>query len=166
MDAILCFETGMFAKMMELARSSKKMVAWHGLVRRDEEDQRKFVIYDILTYPYHSTTSTVSTNNRKYVQWLANLPDEQFIHMRLLGHSCVNDGVAPSIVDEVSYSKISSQLTGDTFYVFLSINNRGDKWARIYDAKNNCRYERSDIIWEMSLEESVYPYPYPQKLLC
>lgn len=55
-----------YAKMVKLLEGFETEVAWHGIAKRDSEDDSIFWIEDILVYPQVVTGATVNTDQEKY----------------------------------------------------------------------------------------------------
>lgn len=134
-----------FAKMNALIQQFSDEVAWHGVVRRDEQNPSIFYITDILVYPQVVTGSTVNTDQDAYQTWLYNFDDEVFNNIRMQGHSHVNMSVSPSGVDTSHQEKILEQISDDDYYIFMIWNKRYEHFVRIFDLKNNTLYETADV---------------------
>ncbi len=143
--ATLYYKENAWLKQQALVDNFDKEVAWHGIAKRDEEEENAYIIEDILVYPQTVTGATVNTDQDEYQTWLYSQSDEVFNHIRMQGHSHVNMGVTPSSVDEELYNALLAQLTGDMFYIFLIFNKRGDRTIKIYDMKENIFFENSDV---------------------
>lgn len=146
--AKVVFTPKAWLKTIELVSEFSSEVAWHYLVRRDEADRRKFILYDVLVYPQTVTSATVDMDEQSYLIWQTGLDDEVFNHIRGQGHSHVNMGVSPSGTDTDHQEKIVSQLTVDSenpFYVFIIINKSHKIHFDVYDVENNIVYEDGDI---------------------
>lgn len=137
-------------KMQTLIREFDKEVAWHGIAKRGEDASKdEYYITDILVYPQEVTGATVSTDQEKYQMWLMNHDDEVFNNIRMQGHSHVNMGVTPSIVDTSLYDRILEQLDDDMFYIFMIWNKRKEKTIKIYDLAKNILFDTSDVTVEV-----------------
>jgi hypothetical protein len=134
-----------FVKMYDLIDHQDQEVGWHGICKRDAENEGLFVISDILVYPQVVTGSTVTPDQKLYEDWLKGMDDDTFFGTRFQGHSHVNMGVTPSGVDEAFYESILKGLEDNDFYVFMVLNKKLECYARIYDMKNNILYETADI---------------------
>lgn len=144
--ATLTFTENAWWKMQLLIDKFSDEVAWHGIAARDgDENDDKYVIYDIVVYPQEVGAATVDTDQTKYQDWLYGLDDYQFNNLRMQGHSHVNMGVTPSPVDEAHQDAILSQLSDDMFYIFLIWNKKNDRNIRIYDLKKNTLFETKDV---------------------
>ena len=128
-------------KIKALVTACNKEIAWHGLVRR--LDENTYEIYDIVVFPQTVTASTAVSNDETYGPWLMQFSDEDFANLRFHGHSHVNMGVTPSIVD-TNYQSDIIERTKD-FYIFAIYNKKGDYNIWLYDVVNNIMYDKTDI---------------------
>ena len=149
---VVIFTEDAHNKMKALVQNCSKEIAWHGLVKR--EDKNVFKVYDILVYPQEITGATVGADEELYPLWLDDLPDEQFNAIRLQGHSHVNMGVSPSIVDDTFYETQVKQVKD--YYIFIIFNKREDYWINIYDIASNVVYEKPDI--DVKFEKNGFDY--------
>lgn len=147
--ATLYFTELAYLKMKMLVESSSKEVAWHGLVKRHQQEANAFVVYDILIYPQKVTGVTVETDQEEYQNWLMGHDDDTFNNIRLQGHSHVYMNTTPSSVDRDLYEGIVSQLTGDMFYIFIILNKKGEKFIQIYDFMSNLVFDTEDVFMEV-----------------
>jgi len=144
--ATVYFTQEAWLKMAMLICSFDKEVAWHGLAKRGEDEERdEYIIYDIIVYPQEVTGATVNTDQEEYEKWLMQFEDEDFFNIRMQGHSHVNMGVYPSAVDITHQEKILNQLENDMFYIFMIWNKSFNKHIKIYDLKKNILFEAADI---------------------
>lgn len=141
--AKLMFTAIAYLKMLSLVQHVSDEVAWHGFVERKAEDL--FLITDIVVYPQTVTGATVNTDQERYQRWIMEVDDEKFNNLRMQGHSHVNMACSPSTTDLNHQEQILQQLTGDTYYIFIIWNKRGDHNIKIYDFANNTLYEDKDI---------------------
>lgn len=139
-------------KMKALVHTFKEEVAWHGTVFRSEDGN--FVIEDVFVYPQEISSATVTTDQKKYQEWLYSLPDDIFNNLRMQGHSHVNMSTAPSGTDDSLYESIIKQLGDKDFYVFLILNKSGDMFINIYDMISNTLYETKDV--EVIIKDSDF----------
>lgn len=144
--ATLYFTELAYLKMKMLIDSSSKEVAWHGLVKRHQQEANAFVVYDILIYPQKVTGVTVETDQEEYQNWLMGHDDDTFNNIRLQGHSHVYMNTTPSSVDMDLYEGIVSQLTDDMFYIFIILNKKGEKTIQIYDFMSNLVFDTEDVL--------------------
>ena len=147
--ATLYFTELAYLKMKMLVDSSSKEVAWHGLVKRHQQEANAFVVYDILIYPQKVTGVTVETDQEEYQDWLMGHDDDTFNNIRLQGHSHVYMSTTPSSVDMELYEGIVSQLTDDMFYIFIILNKKGEKTIQIYDFMSNLVFDTEDVFMEV-----------------
>ena len=134
-----------FAKMNALIQQFSDEIAWHGVVRRDDNDPSIFYITDILVYPQVVTGATVNTDQEAYQTWLYSFDDETFNGIRMQGHSHVNMSVTPSGVDTTHQEKILEQIGDEDYYIFMIWNKRYEHFVSIFDMKNNTLYETKDV---------------------
>jgi len=148
--ATVLFEEIAWLKMQTLIQEFDKEVAWHGIAKRgDDPEANEYIISDILVYPQEITGTTVDAIEEEYSMWLVQQPDEVFHNLRMQGHSHVNMGTTPSGTDNTMYSKILDQMSGDTFYIFMIWNKRGEKTIKIYDLQKNLLFETADCTVEI-----------------
>lgn len=144
--ATIVYTSKAWIKLTEIMKTFEKEVGWHGLVKRNPENDKEFIIYDIIVYPQTVTSVTVNTDQKAYEQWLFDDDkDDVFNDIRMHGHSHVKMGVTPSGTDIAHQSGILSTLNNNTFYVFQIWNKSLTSWSKIYDLKNNIMYEDTDI---------------------
>ena len=143
--AILRFTATAYVKMQYLISKFDSEVAWHGSVERTAEDKSEFLITDILLYPQTVTGTTVNTDQAEYENWLFNLDDDTFNHMRFQGHSHVNMGVTPSPTDLNHQEMLLTQVTDDDYYVFAIWNKKNARTIMIYDKKRNLYFDSKDV---------------------
>ena len=134
-----------YRKFQALVDGFNNEVAWHGLAYRGKDESKdEYYITDILVYPQEVTGATVTTDQKKYQDWLMSQDDDTFNNVRMQGHSHVNMGVSPSGVDENLYESILAQLDDNMFYIFQIWNKKGDKTCKIYDLKKNIMFDTAD----------------------
>ena len=134
-----------YRKFQALVDGFNNEVAWHGLAYRGEDESKdEYYITDILVYPQEVTGATVTTDQKKYQDWLMSQEDNIFNNVRMQGHSHVNMGVSPSGVDENLYESILAQLDDNMFYIFQIWNKKGDKTCKIYDLAKNIMFDTAD----------------------
>ena len=134
-----------YRKFQALVDGFSNEVAWHGLAYRGKDESKdEYYITDILVYPQEVTGATVTTDQKKYQDWLMSQDDDTFNNVRMQGHSHVNMGVSPSGVDENLYESILAQLDDKMFYIFQIWNKKGDKTCKIYDLAKNIMFDTTD----------------------
>lgn len=134
-----------YRKFQALVDGFNNEVAWHGLAYRGEDESKdEYYITDILVYPQEVTGATVTTDQKKYQDWLMSQEDNIFNNVRMQGHSHVNMGVSPSGVDENLYESILAQLDDTMFYIFQIWNKKGDKTCKVYDLAKNIMFDTAD----------------------
>lgn len=148
-----------WVKMFHLICTFKSEVEWHGTVKR--LDKSSFLIEDILIFPHEVTSTTVTSDQTKYSEWLDTLDDETFNALRFHGHSHVNMGVTPSGIDMEYRRKMLANLgtpTGgkDIFYIFLIFNKSCEVTGEIYDLTNNALYDTDDITIDTMTDDDSY----------
>ncbi len=142
--AYVTFMPMAYVKMLALLKHYDSEVAWHGTVRREDEDT--FIITDVVVYPQTVTGSTVNTDQEEYQKWMMTLDDDYFNAMRMQGHSHVNFATTPSGVDTNHQQQILAQLKDDDYYIFMIFNKRLEHTIKIYDYAHNVMYEDKDIV--------------------
>ena len=144
--ATVLFTPEAYIKMFQLIQGFDSEVAWHGVAKRDEENDSIFYIEDILVYPQVVTGATVNTDQEKYQSWLMGLSDNVFNNVRMQGHSHVNMSPTPSSVDTTHQEAILNQLDDEMFYIFMIWNKSMKYNVKIFDLKNNTLYETDDVL--------------------
>lgn len=148
--AIVYFTEMAWLKMQILVNEYDKEVAWHGVATRGRNESKdEYFISDILVYPQEVTGATVNTDQEKYQTWLFQHEDDVFNNIRMQGHSHVNMGTTPSVVDLSLYERLLEQLDDDMFYIFMIWNKRQEKTIKIYDIKKNILFETVDVSIEV-----------------
>lgn len=140
-------------KINALVMTCKKEIAWHCLMRRKENSETEFEIYDIMLFPQAITSVTVTSDETEYMNYVMDLDDNTFNNMRCHMHSHVNMGVNPSHVDEEYQNAIVENE--ENFYFFAIINKKGNAWYKLVDVKNNMLYETADIEFEATGTDAV-----------
>ena len=125
-----------WTKMWLLVDHFNSEVAWNALCRRDEEDDRIFHVEDIIVHKQKVTGGTVRTDPAEYDDWLGEFDDETFEKIRLHGHSHYRMSSFASGLDRELQDDITSQLTGDMFYIFMIVNRYRDIWVKVCDKKD------------------------------
>lgn len=149
--AYVVFTPMAYVKMLTLLKHYDSEVAWHGTVRREDEDT--FIITDIAVYPQTVTGATVNTDQEEYQKWMMTLDDDYYNALRMQGHSHVNMGTSPSGVDTNHQQQILAQLKDDDYYIFMIWNKRLDHTIKIYDYANNVMYEDKDVVVSVADDE-------------
>lgn len=143
--ATILFTPLAYEKQRALIQHCEKEVGWHGFVRRSQDDDRTFIVEDIIVYPQEVTGSTITPDQAEYEAWREGLDDEHFNTCLFHGHSHVNMGVTPSGTDTTYQHDVLGGLAKDSFLVFMIWNKRGERWAKIYDKRYNCVFDTGDI---------------------
>lgn len=147
--ATLVIETLAWQKICALVDQCDKEVAWHGIVRKENN---VYTVTDVLVFPQEVTGATVTSDETEYSLWLMQQPDEVFNNIRFHGHSHVNMGVSPSGVDTHYQDNILKNLKD--FYIFAIFNKRGQNWVAIYDVADNIAYEDKDVELVLPTDEA------------
>ncbi len=134
--AQVVFTPSAWVKMWALVDAFNSEVAWNATCRRDPDNDRRFVVDDILVHKQVVTGGTVRTDPAEYDDWLNEFDDETFNAIRLHGHSHYYCGAFASGLDTELQEDITSQLTGDMFYIFMIVNRRRDIWIKVCDKKD------------------------------
>ena len=138
--AKIIFENKAYKRMWALVHYCSNEVGWYGSVRREGNI---FTIKDVYLYPQLVSGVTVEQNDEKEPAWREALTDEQYKTRRFQGHSHVNMGTSPSVVDEAFYKGILQNCRD--FFIFGIFNKRKESYWEIYDVENNIMYENTDI---------------------
>lgn len=141
--AVLTFTQAAYAKMCTIVSMFSSEIGWHGTAKRTGKNT--FIITDIFVYPQVATAATVNTDQKKYQDWLMELPDQKFNNLRMHGHSHVNMGVIPSSVDIQHREGILDNLNSDMFYIFMVWNKSLAHDITIFDFKNNVMYTDASV---------------------
>lgn len=153
--AILYFNEKAYIKMRALVDTFDTEVQWHGLVKRvGDKSKSVFKVVDIIVPPHKVTSTTVTSNQEKFDEWIQNLTDDTLSKLKMHGHSHVNMNTTPSSVDNNYRSDLISTIgnpTPDTdlFYIFLITNKKCEVNIEIYDIQNNALYESNDITMDV-----------------
>lgn len=142
------FSEDAWFKIKALVDKCDKEIGFDGIVDRDGTN---FTISDIIVFPQEVTGSTVTTDDEKYMVWLAGLDDDTFNKRRFNGHSHVNMGVTPSGTDETYRSQSTKNIKD--FFVFGIFNKKEDVELTIYDIENNVIYEHKDITYYIPIPD-------------
>ncbi len=155
--ATLTFTNKAWLKIMSLVMSFDKEVQWHGVVEKISDNE--FKVKDILVFPHEITAATVTSNQSEYEEWLNNLDDDTFNHLRFHGHSHVSMSVSPSSVDMQYRENILVNISpndDEAYYIFIIVNKKYEISAEIYDIKNNILYSKGDIEMFMEIDDGEY----------
>lgn len=125
-----------WTKMWMLVDEFDSEVAWNAICRRNESCDSVFHVEDILVHKQTVTGGTVRTDPAEYDEWLGDFDDETFSKIRLHGHSHYRCGAFASGLDRELQDDITSQLTGDMFYIFIICNRYRDIWVKVCDRKD------------------------------
>lgn len=118
-------------------------IAWHCTVKRQKDNE--FLVTDAFLYPQKVTATTVETDDEKYAQWVDTLNNDVYNDMHMQCHSHVLMSTNPSGTDLAYYRQQLTNTADDSFYIFLIMNKKHERWCHIYDKKNNLIYENNDI---------------------
>lgn len=140
-------------RMWALVSKADKEIGWYGVVER--EDEKTFIIKDILLCPQQVDNTVVKTDDLEFSNWSNSLDDDTFNHMRFYGHSHVRMGTSPSGTD-TNFQQNTLHNIND-FYIFGIFNKNDAYWFNIFDVENNILYENADIEVEYYMsEENVW----------
>lgn len=143
----IVFRPQAYMKILSLLREFDSEIAWHGVIER--QDEKHFLVKDILVYPQLVTGTTVNTDQDAYNQFMMHLDDETYNHLHFQAHSHVSMSTTPSSTDLEHQHKIISQLSGEDYYVFMIWNKRLEWHGWIYDFASNTVYEKGEISVEV-----------------
>lgn len=143
--ATVTFNPVAYAKMQYLVSKFSTESGWHGIARRVAPDKSDFIVDDIMIYPQQVTGATVSTDQKEYEEWLANLPDDVFNNVRFHGHSHVDFACSPSSVDMEHRNGLLQQLGSNDFYIFMIMNKKNTYSIAVYDMACNTLFETQDV---------------------
>lgn len=155
-SATLFFTCEAWFKMQSLVKDFNGEVQWSGIVER--VDDFTWIITDIMVFPHEVTSTTVTSDQRKYEEWIDALDDNTFNHLRFHGHSHVNMGVFPSGLDLQVRQNVISQITptdNEAYYIFMILNKKDEWSAEIYDIKNNLLFGKADIEVKVLINDNL-----------
>lgn len=150
---ILYWTADAYLKMRTLVLEAKEEIAWHGLVRKQQDDT--YLVYDIIVYPQLVTGVAANTDQAAYETWVSELDDDTFHNLRMQGHSHVSMGVNPSTTDHNLYTTMLASLTRIPFYIFMITNKSGDMFVLFYDFEQNLIFETKEVLSEVLLESGT-----------
>lgn len=140
-----------YMKMLELVNQSPVECSWHGLVKRDRE-QNKYLIYDILVFPQINSATSTTTDEDAFAEWQTNLimdinfPIED---LRMHGHSHVNMNVFSSGIDDQYQEDLLTKVDDGDYYIFLIMNKKMEICIFLYDFTQQIMFEKNDINFEI-----------------
>lgn len=140
-----------YLKMWTLVQEYNTEIAWHGCVRKQ---QNTYTIYDILVYPQKVTNATVTTDTKAYGEWLLELDDDSFNHLRFQGHSHAHMGTTPSNIDDDMYQNLLQTLKEGDYYIFAILNKSNQINIWVYDFTQNIVFEKEDITVNVILDQT------------
>lgn len=145
-----------YLKMLEYVMKCDTEIAWHGTVKRGEDDKKHiFFIKDVYLYPQKITAATVQVDDNKYTQWSDTQDAETFNNRRFQGHSHVNMSTFYSGTDEANKKEFLQDLLDDDYYIFVVTNKRQEHNFEIYDLAQNIIFENKDIDFRVYLNENT-----------
>ena len=108
-----------YVKMLELVRQSPIEISWHGLVKRDIENN-VYIIYDVLVFPQINSATTTTADEEGFAKWQTNLlmdMDFPIEDLRMHGHSHVNMNVFSSGVDDQYQEDLIHKVEDDDYSI-------------------------------------------------
>ena len=148
---LIVYTADAYLKMDLLVRKFDSEVAWHGLVKRAENNV--FLVYDVVMFDQIVTGVTVNTDQDAYTRFLEKLPMETANNMLFHGHSHVNMGVTPSAVDMTHRDQILQTAKEDGFWLFQIWNKKGDISTALYDMAANRYYDDNDVDLQIMFQD-------------
>lgn len=136
-----------YIKMLQLIHEYSVEISWHGLVKRDIENQI-YTIYDILLFPQINTATSTTTEQDEFAKWTEKLildPKFPIQDLRMHGHSHVNMNVFSSAVDDTYQNDILTKVEDDDYYIFLIMNKRNEICVLLYDYHQQILFTTGDI---------------------
>lgn len=136
--ATILFNPGSWVKMCSLVTACPTEIAWNGLVRKITD--RKYIVYDILTFKQYVNGAATTTDQNEYQKWLFHdngLNDPIYFH----GHSHVNFPSFRSGRDANYQESIARSMGRDDFFIFLIMNKRGEMHGTIVNNKQQCVWD-------------------------
>lgn len=128
MSASLLFTPSAWVKMCSLVSFCPTEIAWNGLTKKISD--RKYIVYDILTFPQYVSGGATTTDQQQYQRWLYTkngLDDPIFFH----GHSHVNFAAFRSGRDAAYQREMCQNIGKDEYFIFFIMNKRGEMHATI-----------------------------------
>ena len=122
-SASLLFTPTAWAKMCTLVAACQTEIAWNGLTKKITD--RKYLVYDILTFPQYVSGGATTTDQQEYQKWLFSengLDDPINFH----GHSQVYFDAFRSGRDAVYQSDVIKNLGDKDYFIFFILNKKGD----------------------------------------
>ena len=101
---------------------------------------RKYIVYDILTFKQYVNGAATTTDQNEYQKWLFHdngLNDPIYFH----GHSHVNFPSFRSGRDANYQESIARSMGKDDFFIFLIMNKRGEMHGTIVNNKQQCVWD-------------------------
>ena len=136
------------AKMEALVKESPVEISWHGLVKRNKEENC-YLIYDILLFPQINSASATQTDQDEYAAWLMDIMNDEdiskFDDMRMHGHSHVNMSVFSSTVDDGYQTELLANIQDGDYYIFMILNKKRDICCLVYDYEQQILFETGDV---------------------
>lgn len=143
----LIIPADVYTKMFMFVDLSNVEIGWHGLVKRDEENNI-YTIYDILMFPQENTATHTTSEDEEYVEWMTDNildPDFPINDLRLHGHSHVNMNVFSSATDDAFQKSMISKVEDGDYYIFMILNKKREICVFIYDFKQQVLFKNNDI---------------------
>lgn len=143
----LAIPSDIYTKMFMYVDLSPVEIEWHGLVKRDKENQI-YTIYDILMFPQENTSTHTDTDDEEYMKWLMGKMSESDFPMqdlRLHGHSHVNMNVFSSATDDTYQNDLIANIDDGDYYIFMILNKKREMFVLIYDFDQQILFSNKDI---------------------
>lgn len=138
----ILYDKKAWMKIGLLVENRNQEVGWHGIVKRSNRPA-EFIVEDILVFPQKVTLTSVTPDEKEYMEWQDTLDSEVFNNIRLHGHSHVNMGVEPSATDMKYREDLLTDI--EDFYVFQIFNKKGYISTQVYDIKEGVLYENDQV---------------------
>ena len=140
--------TDVMAKMEALVRESPVEISWHGLVKRNKEENA-YLLYDILLFPQINSAAATQTDQDEYAKWFMDILNDEdeskFDDMRMHGHSHVNMNVYSSAIDDGYQTELLTNIQDGDYYIFMVLNKKRDICCLIYDYDQQILFETGDV---------------------
>lgn len=136
------------AKMEALVKESSVEISWHGLVKRNKEENC-YLVYDIVVFPQINSAAATQTDQEEYAEWLVSILNDEdeskFDDMRMHGHSHVNMGVFSSTIDDGYQTELLTNIQDGDYYIFMILNKKRDLCCLVYDYEQQILFENADV---------------------
>lgn len=140
--------TDVMARMEALVKESPVEISWHGLVKRNKEENC-YLIYDILLFPQINSAAATQTDQDEYAKWFMEILNDEdetkFNDMRMHGHSHVNMSVYSSAIDDGYQTELLTNIQDGDYYIFMVLNKKRDICCLVYDYEQQILFETADV---------------------